>query len=121
MTEGIKHDQDKRDPIKEWDLQHLVRDKQYWLNIRNAMPHEHRVIGAARAMAYGAAKYDWDNWKLVDNAVYRYAAAALRHFNFSEFYWEEKSAYDAESGLHHYDHACACIAFILWFLEEGKG
>lgn len=121
MDEGKKYDAGKPSPVRHWLIpQEWIEASQHWENLRNSMPHEHHVVGAARAMAFGAEKYGWDNWKTVDNAVRRYADAALRHRYWEDWYGGGKE-YDEESGLHHFDHACACIAFVLWFLEEGKG
>jgi len=37
------------------------------------------LIAVSRVMAFGAKKYEVDNWQLVPNAKSRYIGAALRH------------------------------------------
>jgi hypothetical protein len=64
--------------------------------------------GLASCLAYGAAKYSDDNWSQVPGAPRRYYAALLRHVEA----WRAGEQRDAESGLHHLDHALACLVFL---------
>ena len=62
-----------------------------------------------RVLTYGAAKYDRDNWKLVDSAADRYFAAARRHMSAVR----RGESYDEETGVHHYAHAICSLLFLL--------
>ena len=91
---GIKYDTDK----VRWEL----------------MPWS-ELEQVAKVMAYGAEKYDADNWKHLGGARPRYFAAALRHL----FAWWRGETDDPESGLPHLAHAACNVLFLLWF--EGHG
>lgn len=70
----------------------------------------------AKVLTFGAKKYDPENWRLVDDAMNRYFAAAQRHM------WAAKrgEVNDSESGLNHFAHAICCLAFMLELeLENG--
>lgn len=62
-------------------------------------------------LAFGAAKYEPDNWQRVPGARERYFDAALRHL----VAWHSGESLDAESGRHHLAHAACCVLFLLWF------
>jgi hypothetical protein len=79
-----------------------------------ALPLE-QVITIARVLEHGAIKYSRDNWK--HGKFMRYASAALRHL-FARLKGERL---DPESGLPHLAHAAACILFMMWFDDNGKG
>lgn len=66
----------------------------------------------ARALAFGASKYadpDGANWRALENGDRRYFSAAVRHL-VAGVRGEES---DAESGLHPYAHAAACVVMLL--------
>jgi hypothetical protein len=74
------------------------------------------VEGASRAMVYGANKYARNNWRkgfphteLMD--------CLLRH----AFAWLSGEDCDAESGLHHFDHIAANIAFLAHMQKTNGG
>lgn len=70
----------------------------------------------ARAFAYGAKKYDKNNYKR-GMAWSRVLDAALRHltaFNAGE-------NIDPESNLCHLDHAKACVAMLVYYYQNQKG
>ncbi len=69
----------------------------------------------ADVLAFGAEKYERDNWQHVDPPS-RYIDAALRHI----YAHCEGEREDFESGLTHLAHAGACIMFLLWFMAEGR-
>ncbi len=69
-----------------------------------------------RVLMFGADKYADSNWKFVDRPNRRYFSAALRHLNA----WQDGERVDAESGLSHLAHACACLIFLLWFEVVGN-
>lgn len=72
-------------------------------------------LAVGRVLAFGAAKYARDNWRLVDNAQTRYMDAALRHLNAVR----RGESQDSESGEHHLAHAACCVLFMLELaLEE---
>lgn len=75
------------------------------------------TIGVAEVMHFGAEKYGWKNWQLVDNAVERYLNAALRHHLHYVYYSGDIDGKDAESGLPHVWHAACSFVFALWFLR----
>ncbi len=66
-------------------------------------------------LTYGAAKYDAENWHLVDDTR-RYFDAMLRHINARML--GEKD--DPESGLPHLAHAGCCLVFLLALELRGK-
>lgn len=70
----------------------------------------------AKVLTFGAKKYDPENWRLVDDAMNRYFAAAQRHM------WAFKRGEnsDQESRLHHLGHAICCLAFMLELELEGE-
>lgn len=70
----------------------------------------------AVVLAFGARKYDPENWRLVPEAKRRYFAAAMRH----TWAWWRGEANDPESGEHHLAHAMCCIAFALELELEAK-
>lgn len=70
----------------------------------------------AHVMAFGAKKYDKDNWKkglphsfLLD--------AALRHI----YKFSNGERLDSESGLSHLAHARCNLGFLEYYLENGLG
>lgn len=81
---GTKHDQDKPQ-IRKGLLEYFPR----------------ACIEVAKCSAFGAKKYDWDNWKLVENAVERYGEAEVRHIVDAAINGDK----DDESGLSHATHA----------------
>lgn len=93
--EGKKFDSDK-DP---WDL----------------LPKS-TVAKIVKVLAYGAKKYEPENWKVVPNARSRYYAAAMRHL---EAWWNGE-VIDVESNLPHLAHAACCLLFLMWFDMENK-
>lgn len=64
---------------------------------------------------FGVRKYRIDNWQQVPDSRRRYFSACMRHLTA----WYEGEAVDADSGLPHLAHACACILFLLWFDDHG--
>lgn len=69
-----------------------------------------------KVLMFGARKYDRDNWKHVDNAMQRYAAAAFRHLTAHA----KGEANDPETGISHLAHAGCCVLFML-SLEKSDG
>ena len=70
-----------------------------------------RAVGQiVQVLEFGAAKYEPNNWKHVQNARQRYFDAAMRHL----LAWWDGERLDAESGLPHLAHAGCCILFLLW-------
>lgn len=67
------------------------------------------LLSVAEVLAYGACKYEEDNWRKVPNVGKRYFAAALRHL--AE--WRLGEQCDRESGLPHLAHAACCVLFML--------
>ncbi len=70
-------------------------------------PHAELLV--AKALTFGAKKYDRENWRKVDRLYERYMDAALRHIN-AHRRGEDN---DDESGLDHLAHAICCLMFIL--------
>lgn len=60
-------------------------------------------------LAFGARKYDADNWRKVPDAQTRYLDAAMRHI----LAYRSGEALDEESSLHHLAHAVASLMFVL--------
>lgn len=55
------------------------------------------IAEVARVSEFGAKKYDWGNWRFVDNGAERYTEALGRHLL--------APGTDSESGLEHAAHA----------------
>jgi hypothetical protein len=69
---------------------------------------------AARALVFGADKYTRWGWRTVPEAPRRYFAAMERHIKA----YKRGEDIDPESGLHHLDHAAACLSILLCFRDE---
>ena len=91
-TGGSKHDQDKP-PLGLIDRTFL------W--------------GLARVLAFGAKKYSAHNWRL-GITTDRLYDALQRHVTA----WNDGEDIDAESGLHHLDHAACELMFLRWTIEK---
>ena len=74
------------------------------------------VESISRVLAFGAKKYDDDNWHKCDDRR-RYLGAALRHL----FAWARGETTDPESGLPHLAHAGCCVLFLLELDLVGLG
>ncbi len=70
----------------------------------------------ARVLAFGAEKYDDDNWRLVENATKRYFGAARRHL----IAYRKGERSDPESSLHPLAHAVCSLLFVLELELEAK-
>lgn len=70
----------------------------------------------AQAFMYGEKKYGRHNYKK-GMAWHRPAAAALRHITA----WVDNENIDSESGLLHLAHASACLAMLMFYIENNKG
>ena len=68
----------------------------------------HVELEVAEVLSFGAAKYDRENWRKLDNLELRYMDAALRHINA----YRRGEVNDSESELHHLSHAICCLMFI---------
>lgn len=73
------------------------------------------LMAVAEVLAYGAEKYDADNWKKGTD-WHRYYGAALRHL-FA--YWEGEDL--DESGYLHLAHAACNVLFALAYQLRGIG
>ena len=69
--------------------------------------------GVAEVMAFGANKYERDNWRKCKQ-MSSYYDACHRHL---EQFWEGID-HDEESGLHHIDHALCNLVFLKWLIEN---
>ena len=70
----------------------------------------------ARALEYGAKKYDRNNYKKGMDWT-RVCDAALRHITA----WAEGEDVDQESGLNHIAHAQACLAMLSYYITNKVG
>lgn len=68
---------------------------------------------AARALQHGAAKYAPNNWRRGMKWSETYSAL-LRHLTA----WNDGEDADPDSGLHHFDHAAACLAFLCEYVAH---
>jgi len=74
------------------------------------------TVEVAKVLTFGAAKYDEDNWRKLEDAQKRYSGGALRHI-FSHLDGELE---DPETNLSHLAHAICCLMFKLELeLENG--
>lgn len=101
QAKGIKHDNGK--PRPDLILHTMAR----------------AMLAVSEVAAFGASKYDDDNWLLVDDANRRYADAKARHMLQGAI-----ESHDKESGLLHAAHeawnALAVLELHLRQLEEPK-
>tara|TARA_B110000858_G_scaffold190801_1_gene239247 strand:+ start:260 stop:691 length:432 start_codon:yes stop_codon:yes gene_type:complete len=75
------------------------------------------TVEVAKVLTFGAAKYDEDNWRKLEDAQKRYSGGALRHI-FSHLDGELD---DPETNCSHLAHAICCLMFKLELeLENGK-
>ena len=70
----------------------------------------------AAAFEYGAKKYEKNNYKAGMDWT-RVSDAALRHLTA----WTNKQDLDSESGLNHLAHAKACLAMLIYYVENKVG
>ena len=75
------------------------------------------IIEVAKVLTFGAAKYDEDNWRYLEDAQNRYSGGALRHI-FSHLDGELQ---DPETNLSHIAHAICCLMFKLELELENHG
>lgn len=69
---------------------------------------ESAIIGLAAAMQNGASKYGPYNWREKTISSMVYVAACKRHLAA----WVDGEDYAEDSGVHHIDHAMACLALL---------
>ena len=69
-----------------------------------------------KVLMFGAKKYDRDNWRYVDNAMQRDAAAAFRHTTAHN----KGATPDPETGISHLAHVGCCILFMLALENQGE-
>jgi len=69
--------------------------------------------GIAKVLAYGAEKYEKDNWRR-GIPMSRYISAALRHIHA----WNSGEDLDPESGMSHIDHAMCGLMFVQWYIKH---
>lgn len=69
--------------------------------------------GIAKVLAYGAEKYEKDNWRR-GIPMSRYISAALRHIHA----WNNGEDLDPESGMSHIDHAMCGLMFVQWYIKH---
>ena len=75
------------------------------------------TVEVAKVLTFGAAKYDEDNWRHLEDAQNRYSGGALRHI-FSHLDGELQ---DPETNLSHLAHAICCLMFKLELELENHG
>ena len=75
------------------------------------------IVEISKVLTFGAAKYDAENWRKLDDLQNRYTAGALRHI----FAHMDGEQLDPETKLSHLAHAMCCLLFKLEIeLENGK-
>lgn len=70
-----------------------------------------------KVFTMGSEKYGRENWKSVENGMFRYYGAMMRHIKSYKRYMEtgdKEELYDSESGLHHLAHAMTNAIFLMW-------
>jgi hypothetical protein len=75
------------------------------------------TVEVAKVLTFGAAKYDEENWRKLEDAQKRYSGGALRHI-FSHLDGELQ---DPETNLSHLAHAICCLMFKLELELETDG
>ena len=75
------------------------------------------IVEISKVLTFGAAKYDAENWRKLDDQQNRYTAGALRHI----FAHMDGEQLDPETNLSHLAHALCCLLFKLEIeLENAK-
>ena len=75
------------------------------------------IVEISKVLTFGAAKYDAENWRKLDDLQNRYTAGALRHI----FAHMDGEQLDPETNLSHLAHAMCCLLFKLEIeLENAK-
>jgi hypothetical protein len=74
------------------------------------------LLAEADVLAFGAKKYQRDNWRK-GMAYSRLIDAALRHV----LAFADGEDADDETGLSHLAHARCCLAFLIEYEERGLG
>lgn len=75
------------------------------------------IVEISKVLTFGAAKYDAENWRKLDDLQNRYTAGALRHI----FAHMDGEQLDPETNLSHLAHAMCCLLFKLEIeLEDAK-
>jgi hypothetical protein len=74
------------------------------------------LMSVGDVLAYGANKYDTNNWLKGTNWL-RYFGACLRHL----YAWATGESVDKESGLPHLSHALCCLFFLSAYEMRGIG
>lgn len=78
----------------------------------------HAAFAMARALTYGAKKYDSYNYKNGKGLDWdRYTSALMRHL----YAWMGGEEFDPESKLRHTDHVLACAAMLSDSVESKIG
>ena len=75
------------------------------------------LTDVVKVFTMGAEKYGRENWKRVEDGMYRYFDAMERHISAYKVYMEtgdERHLFDEESGLHHLSHAMTNALFLMW-------
>ena len=75
------------------------------------------IMEVARVLAFGAEKYDAENWRKLEDLQNRYTGASLRHV----FAHMNKERLDEETHLSHLAHAICCLLFKLEIELEETG
>ena len=71
------------------------------------------ILGAGRALGYGAKKYGPDNFRQ-GIETRRIAGSVFRHL----LSWLDREDVDPESGLEHLDHAAASLSMLMWTVKH---
>ena len=75
------------------------------------------IEDVVRVFTMGAEKYGRENWKSVENGMFRYYSAMMRHIRAYKKYIEtgdKEQLFDKESGIHHLAHAMTNALFLMW-------
>lgn len=70
-----------------------------------------------KVFTMGADKYGRENWKRVEDGMFRYFDAMQRHIAEYKLFLEtgdDRHLFDEESGLHHLSHAMTNALFLMW-------
>jgi hypothetical protein len=80
------------------------------------IPYEYTEL-VAKVLAFGATKYDPNNWRTSGLDWTRVLDAALRHLG----QFEKGEDLDLESSLPHLAHAACCIMFLTYYQIHNLG
>lgn len=73
------------------------------------------IEAVAKVLSFGAEKYGRNTWQTIEDPVFRYTGALMRHL----LEIQKGSDIDPESGLPHIYHVATNAGFLTYFHDRG--